>query len=118
MSLAATTLVRCGPLDLQQIDNRLKGCACLPSLASIENALKELLNADQRYTSQIAEIFRRENAFNVDLNRDALRLQSPESKILWDYSVKTSPEFGFNLHDQNNYYGAGRSGNTAYAGNT
>jgi len=60
-----------------------------------------------------AEIFRRENAFNVDLNRDALRLQSPESKILWDYSVKTSPEFGFNLHDQNNYYGAGRSGNTA-----
>jgi len=56
-----------------------------------------------------AEMFTRENAFNVDLNRDALRLQSYESKILWDYAEKIEPEFGFNLHDQNSYYTAGRS---------
>ena len=58
-----------------------------------------------------AEMFTRENAFNVDLNRDALRLQSDESKILWDYAGKLEPEFGFNLHDQNSYYTAGRANN-------
>ncbi|MCX6170373.1 MAG: M14 family zinc carboxypeptidase [Ignavibacteriales bacterium] len=56
-----------------------------------------------------AEIFKRENAFNIDLNRDALRLESYESKILWDYAAKIQPDFGFNLHDQNSYYTAGRT---------
>ncbi|MBI5730413.1 MAG: peptidase M14 [Ignavibacteriales bacterium] len=60
-----------------------------------------------------AEMFTRENAFNVDLNRDALRLQSYESQILWDYAEKVEPEFGFNLHDQNSYYTAGRSDNAS-----
>jgi len=60
-----------------------------------------------------AEMFTRENAFNVDLNRDALRLQSYESKILWDYAEKLEPEFGFNLHDQNSYYTAGKSNNAS-----
>ena len=49
----------CEPLNLRRIENRLKGCAALPSLGSIDTALKELLSADQRYTSQIAEIIRR-----------------------------------------------------------
>jgi hypothetical protein len=56
-----------------------------------------------------AEKFTRENGFNIDLNRDALRLESYESKLLWDYTEKIKPEFGFNLHDQNSYYTAGRS---------
>jgi hypothetical protein len=60
-----------------------------------------------------AERFQRENAFNIDLNRDALRLQSPESKILWKYAEKLEPEFGFNLHDQSCYYTAGRTENNA-----
>lgn len=60
-----------------------------------------------------AETFTRENAFNIDLNRDALRLQSYESKILWDYAEKIEPEFGFNLHDQNSYYTAGRLNNAS-----
>jgi len=60
-----------------------------------------------------AERFQRENAFNIDLNRDALRLQSPESKILWKYAEKLKPEFGFNLHDQSCYYTAGRTENNA-----
>ncbi|MFA5805173.1 MAG: M14 family zinc carboxypeptidase [Melioribacteraceae bacterium] len=60
-----------------------------------------------------AEMFTRENAFNIDLNRDALRLQSYESKILWDYTEKIEPEFGFNLHDQNSYYTVGRTNNAS-----
>jgi HD-like signal output (HDOD) protein len=47
-------------LEYKQIENRLNGAACLPSLGSIESALKELLSADQRYTTQIAEIIRRD----------------------------------------------------------
>lgn len=60
-----------------------------------------------------AENYQRENAFNIDLNRDALKFQSDESKLLWDYSQKLKPEFGFNLHDQNSYYAAGRKNKTA-----
>lgn len=55
-----------------------------------------------------AERYQRENVFNIDLNRDALRLQSDESQLLWKYAEKLKPEFGFNLHDQNSYYTAGR----------
>jgi len=61
--------VKCAKLDRQQIENRLKGCPCLPSLGSIENALKELLGADQRYTSQIAEIIRRDPSLTARLLR-------------------------------------------------
>jgi putative nucleotidyltransferase with HDIG domain len=50
----------CRRLDPKQIDYRLNGAPCLPSLSSIESALKELLTADQRYTTQIAEIIRRD----------------------------------------------------------
>ena len=57
------------PLDFHQIENRLKGCACLPSLSSIDSALKELLGADQRYTSQIAEIIRRDPSLTSRLLR-------------------------------------------------
>ncbi|MBI3123104.1 MAG: peptidase M14 [Ignavibacteriales bacterium] len=55
--------------------------------------------------------YQRENAFNIDLNRDASRFQSDESQLLWKYAEKFKPEFGFNLHDQNSYYTAGRSNN-------
>ncbi len=57
-----------------------------------------------------ARLFQRENAFNIDINRDALRLESNESKLLWNYAEKADPEFCFNLHDQNSYYTSGRSG--------
>lgn len=58
-----------GPLDFHQIESRLKGCACLPSLSTIDAALKELLGADQRYTSQIAEIIRRDPSLTSRLLR-------------------------------------------------
>lgn len=66
-----------------------------------------MLNPDGAYK------FKRENSFNIDLNRDALRLQSYESTMLNDYSEKNEPEFAFNLHDQNSYYTAGRTNKTA-----
>lgn len=54
-----------------------------------------------------AEKYRRRNALDVDLNRDALRLQSPEAKILKNIRDEIKADWGFNLHDQNIYYGAG-----------
>jgi hypothetical protein len=56
-----------------------------------------------------AENFQRRNAQDIDINRDALRLQTPEAKILSGMVEKLKPEFGFNLHDQSPRYSAGRS---------
>ncbi len=56
-----------------------------------------------------ADKFTRRNALNIDLNRDALRLQFPESKILKGIRDSLKPKFGFNLHDQNTRYSAGNS---------
>jgi len=54
-----------------------------------------------------AERFQRRNALGIDLNRDALRLQCPESRILKAVRDSTEADWGFNLHDQNRYYSAG-----------
>jgi len=54
-----------------------------------------------------AERYQRRNAWDIDLNRDALRLQSPESRILKNLQQTLKPDFGFNLHDQNTRYSAG-----------
>ncbi|HEY3915625.1 MAG TPA: HDOD domain-containing protein [Verrucomicrobiae bacterium] len=56
-------------IERTQIDARLSGCACLPSLGTIDSALRELLGADQRYTSQIAEIIRRDPSLTSRLLR-------------------------------------------------
>lgn len=53
-----------------------------------------------------AEVFARRNALGVDINRDALRLQSPEGKTLKKVRDSLNPVFGFNLHDQSRYYNA------------
>ncbi len=54
-----------------------------------------------------AEEFERRNALGVDMNRDALRLQSPESQILKHIRDSLKADFGFNLHDQSTYYTSG-----------
>ncbi|MFA7227702.1 MAG: M14 family zinc carboxypeptidase [Melioribacteraceae bacterium] len=79
---------------------------------SHNEARSELLNSCKFHLIPLlnpdgAEVYKRENAFNIDLNRDASRLESHESAILWDYAERIQPEFCFNLHDQNSYYTAG-----------
>src|SRR5215467_409951 len=52
-----------------QIISRVKGCSRLPSLRSIDSALRELLNAEGRYTTQISEIIRRDPSLTARLLR-------------------------------------------------
>jgi hypothetical protein len=47
-----------------------------------------------------AERFTRRTAQLVDMNRDALALETPEARILKETCNKYQPEYGFNLHDQ------------------
>lgn len=48
-----------------------------------------------------AEVFQRENAMGIDVNRDARRLVTPEAQSLKRVRDALRPQFGFNLHDQN-----------------
>lgn len=57
------------PLTRAQVEKRLTHCPRLPSLSSINSALRELLGADQRYTSQVAEIIRRDPSLTARLLR-------------------------------------------------
>ena len=56
-----------------------------------------------------AERFQRRNLLGVDINRDAVRLQSPESRTLKHVRDSLNADFGFNLHDQSTYYNAERT---------
>lgn len=56
-----------------------------------------------------AEVFTRRNALGIDINRDALRLQSPEGQTLKRLRDSLDADFGFNLHDQSKYYNAERT---------
>ncbi|WP_342774066.1 M14 family zinc carboxypeptidase [Muriicola soli] len=56
-----------------------------------------------------AEVFKRENKLGIDINRDALRLQSPEGQTLKRVRDSLDADFGFNLHDQSTYYNAERT---------
>lgn len=51
-----------------------------------------------------ADAFKRRNALDIDLNRDAISQISPEALILKKARDDFEPEFGFNLHDQQVYY--------------
>ncbi len=56
-----------------------------------------------------AEKFKRRNFYDIDLNRDAVRLQSPEAIILKNVFDSLKADFGFNLHDQDHRYSVGNS---------
>lgn len=60
-----------------------------------------------------AEQQTRYNAQGIDLNRDAKALRTREGQVLMNAAKEFSPHFGFNLHDQNAYYGAGPKGKPA-----
>jgi hypothetical protein len=51
-----------------------------------------------------AAAFKRRNAAEVDLNRDARAFECPESKILQSAMDSIKPDFSFNLHDQRRFY--------------
>jgi len=60
-----------------------------------------------------AEKFHRRNALGIDVNRDALRLQSPEAQTLKRIRDSLEADCGFNLHDQSKYYNAETTANPA-----
>lgn len=60
-----------------------------------------------------AERFSRRNALGIDVNRDALRLQSPEGQSLKRIRDSLNADWGFNLHDQSKYYNAQSSAKPA-----
>ena len=47
-----------------------------------------------------AERFQRRNAQGIDINRDALSLQTPEGQVLKQIRDRFNPRIGFNLHNQ------------------
>ena len=48
--------------------------------------------------------FTRENAKNIDLNRDAVKREAKESRLLRDVLDAFNPKFCFNLHDQRSIF--------------
>jgi hypothetical protein len=57
-----------------------------------------------------ATVYKRRNAQDIDINRDALDKNTPEAAILWKMAEELKPVFGFNLHDQSPYYSVGDAG--------
>ena len=60
-----------------------------------------------------AELYTRENANKVDLNRDSINLSQPESQVLRKTFDDFQPDFCYNLHDQRTIFGAGDKGHVA-----
>lgn len=60
-----------------------------------------------------AQQWKRRNNLDIDINRDARLLATPEGRALMQIAKKVLPDIGFNLHDQSTLYSAGRSSNTA-----
>lgn len=54
-----------------------------------------------------AERYIRRTSIGIDMNRDALRLQNPESRILKQLQDELKPEISYNLHDQSTRYSVG-----------
>lgn len=52
-----------------------------------------------------AETYTRENANNIDLNRDSVNLSQPESVILRDAFTAFKPHYCYNMHDQRTIFG-------------
>jgi zinc carboxypeptidase len=63
-------------------------------LSSLTLYVVPMLNPDG------AERFQRRNAQGIDINRDALGLQTPEGQILKSLRDRFNPRIGFNLHNQ------------------
>ena len=73
-------------------------------LAGVTVYLLPMLNPDG------AERATRRNAQGIDINRDALRLQTPEGRYLKKVRDRFEPAIGFNLHNQSPLTLAGKNG--------
>ncbi|MGL5111350.1 MAG: M14 family zinc carboxypeptidase, partial [Flavobacterium sp.] len=60
-----------------------------------------------------AELYTRENANKVDLNRDSQDLTQPESATLRGVFEVFQPDFCYNLHDQRTIFGVADTGKPA-----
>ena len=76
-------------------------------LSRLELHIVPMLNPDG------SQQWKRRNDLEIDVNRDARMLVTPEGRALMDLAKKIKPEIGFNLHDQSTLYAAGRNDNTA-----
>lgn len=56
-----------------------------------------------------AKAYTRLNAQDIDLNRDAINLKAPESRLLRETLELFNPDYCFNLHDQRNIYNVGQT---------
>ena len=69
--------------------------------AAVRRILSSLtLHAIPMLNPDGAERFQRRNAQGIDINRDALRLQTPEGRTLKTVRDRLRPAIGFNLHNQ------------------
>jgi len=73
-------------------------------LSSLTLAIIPMLNPDG------AARTRRTNAQGIDVNRDALRLQTPEGRFLKSVRDRLKPSVGYNLHNHSPNVTAGRHG--------
>ena len=60
-----------------------------------------------------AKLYTRENANEIDLNRDAQNLSQPESVVLRKTFDAFQPTYCYNLHDQRTIYGVDQTSNPA-----
>jgi hypothetical protein len=85
-------------MSICDILNCFAGDAASPVIAQMLKSLTfhflPVLNPDG------AARFQRRTAQGIDMNRDALALQTPEANILKGLQNRLKPAFGFNLHDQ------------------
>lgn len=83
---------------LLDVLNHLGATRATPETRSLLSALTlaviPMLNPDG------AERTRRTNAQGIDINRDALRLQTPEGRFLKSVRDRLKPAVGYNLHNQ------------------
>ena len=81
--------------DLLEWIRRERGSAAAARIeAQLTVHLVPMLNPDG------AERFQRRNAQHIDVNRDALSLQTPEGRLLKQLRDRFQPKLGFNLHNQ------------------
>lgn len=88
------------------------------SFAKYSNFIDQLLHNTTLYFIPMlnpdgAELINRRNAVGIDINRDFLRLQAPESIALKNTAFSIMPHFAFNMHDQDFRWSVGNTNNLA-----